>query len=308
MSAVGKFGCKNYRVDLPQEDESIFSYYIEYINTGSYRTNLGTFRATFYSQLKLYDVALRYGTAHLAEMVLRIISDMLIESHPEQITRICFWSLVVSFVWDVTKAGDPLRDIISGFPTWYSKFGKGRDYTIHSSTVQHALFKLKILPSANPFYQIAFAIFKENPDYLNEKLDPYLGATRPVSLRLTQSWKDTIDDPTFEHWLNHWKGALKSKFIQMELDMENHRDIFYDSPSSIKMVDDEDRVLSLTENKEKKVNKGGKRRKESEIKIKSSKKRNLGIIDQTGSQEASNGMYLRVLHVFLLLMFTLIGD
>ncbi|KAI5847724.1 hypothetical protein DFP73DRAFT_621792 [Morchella snyderi] len=292
MSAVGKFGCKNYRVDLPQEDESVFSYYIEYINTGSYRTNLGTFRATFCSQLKIYDVARRYGTADLAEMVLRIISDMLIESHPEQITRICFWSLVVSFVWDVTKAGDPLRDIISGFPTWYNKFGKGREYTIHSSTVQHALFKLKILPSANPFYQIAFTLFKDNPDYLNEKLDPYLGATRPLSLRLTQSWRDTIDDPTFEHWFNHWKGAVKSRFVQMEQDMEKHRNIFYDSPSSIEMVDDEDRVLFSTENKEKKVNQCHKKRKERNIKPRSSKKRSLGIFDQTESQEAYNAKKL----------------
>lgn len=297
-SAHGKHLCsristiykhKKYRVDYPEEEESTLSYLLDYINHDSYQPHTDSFRGSFLCHLKLYELALKYEVPGLAKLVLAVVADMLTESHPEQMTRACFWSAVVDQVFKATLAGDPLRDIISGFPLWYSKQGRGRHYQIRSGSVENTLLLLGDLKGASPFYRISFTLFAENPEYLEDKLHDYLGEGRRVDGSLTRMWRDAVEDSLFQGWMDHWKMAERAERIHSMLVGVNEN--YSDSLKALQLADDEDEVVYGEKRVKQKGTRKEKRRGKKEAKKISSKNRSIKRINRMRDQKNSGGTY-----------------
>lgn len=230
---------RSFRVDYPGEEEQPFLNLIEFVNYGRHTLYKDTFRGSFLRHLKLYLLALKYGVEALAQDTFEVITDMLVESHPEQMTRAPFWSTVVNLVYSHTGIGDDMRNVITGYTLWYSLNGRAKHFRTKSDTVEDALLALITLPSTSPFYRIDCSILHENPYFSEEKLDGFFGSTRCVSHAKTIWWKDAIEDPLFEVWMTYWRtigGQQESLGSQDE-------DIYVDDSTMIKGVDDEDERL-----------------------------------------------------------------
>ncbi|KAL0633828.1 hypothetical protein Q9L58_007260 [Maublancomyces gigas] len=226
----------SFRVDYPEEEEEPFLNLIEWVNYGRHTLYKDTFRGSFLRHLKLYLLALKYGVEALAQDTFEVITDMFVESHPEQMTRAPFWSAVVNLVYGHTGIGDDMRSVITGYTLWYSLNGRAKHFRTKSNTVKGALLALITLPSTSPFYRIDCSILHENPYFFEEKLDGFFGSTRCASPAKTVWWKDAIEDPLFQVWMTHWKmvgGQQESLIFQDE-------DIYVGDATMIKGVDDED--------------------------------------------------------------------
>lgn len=230
---------RSFRVDYPDEEEEPFLNLIEWVNYGRHTLYKDTFRGSFLRHLKLYLLALKYGVEALAQDTFEVITDMLVESHPEQMTRAPFWSAVVNLVYSRTGIGDDMRSVITGYTLWYSLNGRAKHFRMKSNTVEGALLALTTLPSTSPFYRIDCSILHENPHFTEEKLDGFFGSTRCASRAKTAWWKDAIEDSLFQVWITHWK-MVGSRYRSLS---SQNEDIYVDDATMIKGVDDEDEKL-----------------------------------------------------------------
>lgn len=244
---------KTYRVDFPDEEEEVFVNLMEWINNGLYTPYKDTFRGSFLRHLKLYALALKYGVEELTEFIVKVIADMLVESHPEQVTRALFWSAVENLVYKCTASGDEMRSVITGYTMWYSQNGRAKGFRTKKDTVENALLALTKLSSTSPFYRIGCDILHENPEYFEEKLNGYFGDSRSVDPKTTRWWKDHVEDPLFERWMIYWKTASDGGQTHGSLDWCNHED----NAEMIKGVDEEDKVLLGGEEEKEAVPKNG---------------------------------------------------
>lgn len=260
---------RSFRVDYPEEEEQIFLNLIEWINYGKPTLYKDTFRGSFLRHLKLYTLALKYGVEDLAQSAFEIIADMLVESHPEQVTRAPFWTAVVNLVYSCTGVGDDMRNVVTGYTLWYLLNGRAKLSKTRTSTVKEALLALTKLPSTSPFYRIDCSIVHENPDYYEKMLDGFFGDTRNMDPKTTAWWKDSIEDPLFEVWMAHWKMVGD----QQENLSTRDGDICVDNAAMIKGVDDEDEMLLESYGgKEVEPKKGSTKKVKSKSKGKSRKK------------------------------------
>lgn len=230
---------RSFRVDYPDEEEQVFVNLIEWINYGKPTLYKDTFRGSFLRQLKLYILALRYGVEDLAQSTFEIITDMLVESHPEQTTRAPFWSAVVNLIYSHTEIGDDMRCVVTGYTLWYLLNGRAKSFKTKSNTVEAALLALTKLQSTSPFYRIDCSILHENPDYYKEKLDGFFGNTRSVNPERTRWWKDAIEDSLFTVWSAIWKMIEEQ---ETTLSSQNG-DIYVGDATMVKGVDEEDERL-----------------------------------------------------------------
>lgn len=230
---------RSFRVDYPEEEEEVFVNFIEWINYGKPTLYKDTFRGSFLRHLKLYLLALKYGVEGLAQYTFEIITDMLVESHPEHTTRAPFWSAVVNLVYSRTETGDDMRCVVTGYTLWYLLNGRAKDFETKYSTVKAALLALVKLQSTSPFYRIDCSILHENPDFYKEKLDGFFGSTRSISPEKTRWWKDAIEDSLFGVWTAIWK------MIEDQQTALSSRDggIYVGDATMVKGVDEEDEVF-----------------------------------------------------------------
>lgn len=258
-------GCL-YRVDFPDEDEKVFINFLEWINHGLYLIYKDSFRGSFIRHLKLYILALKYGIDELAQFTFKVITDMLVESHPEQITRAPFWPIVVNLVYKCTAVGNKMRSVVTGYTLWYLHNGRAKLFETKAGTVADALLALKSLPSTSPFYKIDCMILHENPEYFEDKLDGYFGGTRNANSNTTRWWKESIEDPLFLTWMAY------SKDIKGQGQMPSYSGWvnFGGGVDMVKGVDDEDGALfGVYEEKEAEAKggntKGGKSKSRSRV-------------------------------------------
>lgn len=230
---------RSFRVDYLEEEEEIFVNLIEWVNYGKHTLYKDTFRGSFLRHLKLYILALRYGIEGLAQSTFEVIIDMLVESHPEQMTRAPFWSAVANLVYSHTGIGDDMRSVVTGYTLWYLLNGRAKHFKTKSNTVEDALLALTTLPTTSAFYRIDCSILHENPHYYEAKLDGFFGSARCTNPGRTIWWIDAVEDPLFHVWVAHWK-TVKG---QNESANSRDGDIYVDDAMMIKGIDDEDERL-----------------------------------------------------------------